>query len=391
MSKKNICIITEEFRPSFKGGIATWSTELANYLSLKNYNLRIFLKKRGGLNKFFNIKKLPYEISFMGGRDWAYFKKWYTMFYLYNYVKNYHKPIIFSTNWELSQGLILYKKYYKFSLITILHGLEVTRLKSAKYKKNIKNFEKTLFFSDKVLSVSNYTKNKAKSIININKEIDVIPNFVNTKSYYPDNKKNFLNSYNLDKDDIILLSLSRLVRRKGHYMVIDIMKDLIKKYSKIKYLIAGTGDTNYELELKKYVKKLNLTKNIVFLGHVNEEEKIVIYNLCNIFLMTSLPTDKEGNSEGFGITFLEANACGKPVIGTRVGGIPDAIENGKNGYIIKPNSCNELKKIIIKLLDNELLYSSICANSINHVKSNFDVNLIGKKFESLIDKLYDSL
>jgi phosphatidylinositol alpha-1,6-mannosyltransferase len=169
------------------------------------------------------------------------------------------------------------------------------------------------------------------------------------------------------------------------------MKDLIKKYSKIKYLIAGTGDTNYELELKKYVKKLNLTKNILFLGHVNEEEKIVIYNLCKIFLMTSLPTDKEGNSEGFGITFLEANACGKPVIGTRVGGIPDAIENGKNGYMIKPNSSNELKKIIIKLLDNELLYSTICANSINHVKNNFDVNLIGKKFESLIDKLYDSL
>ena len=65
-----------------------------------------------------------------------------------------------------------------------------------------------------------------------------------------------------------------------------------------------------------------------------KKKKIVIYNLCNIFLMTSLPTDKEGNSEGFGITFLEANACGKPVIGTRVGGIPDAIENGKRMGIL---------------------------------------------------------
>ena len=107
--------------------------------------------------------------------------------------------------------------------------------------------------------------------------------------------------------------------------------------------------------------------------------------------MTSLPTDEEGNSEGFGITFLEANACGKPVIGTRVGGIPDAIENGINGYLVKPNSSNELKKIVIKLLDNDLLYSWISKNSINHVKSNFDVSLIGKKFESLIDKLYHSL
>ena len=63
-----------------------------------------------------------------------------------NYLKIIIKPIIFSTNWELSQGLIFYKKYFKFSLITILHGLEVTRLKSKKYKKNIKNFKKTLSF-----------------------------------------------------------------------------------------------------------------------------------------------------------------------------------------------------------------------------------------------------
>ena len=59
--------------------------------------------------------------------------------------------------------------------------------------------------------------------------------------------------------------------------------------------------------------------------------------MCDIFLMTSLPTDSDGDSEGFGITFLEANACGKPVIGTDVGGISDAIIDGFNGFLIKPN------------------------------------------------------
>ena len=391
MIKKNICIITEEFRPSLKGGIATWSTELAGYFNKQNYNLNVYLKKRGGINKSFNIENLPYKLNLISGRDWAYFKKWYIALSLFNYLRKKNKPIIFSTNWELSQGLINYKKYFQFSLITVLHGLEVTRLKSKKYKKKIKDFEKTLLLSDRVISVSNFTKDRAKSIISINKEIDVIPNFVNTENFYPTDKKNLMYKYNLDEQDIVLLSLSRLVRRKGHFLVIDLIKNLTKKYSRIKYLIAGVGDLKYEFELKNYVKKLNLSKYINFLGYINEDEKNILYNLCHLFLMTSLPTDKEGNSEGFGITFLEANACGKPVIGTRVGGIPDAIENGVNGYLINPNSSDELKKIVIKLLDNDSLYSTISKNSINHVKNNFDVNIIGKKFDSLIDRLYDSL
>ena len=391
MIKKNICIITEEFRPSLKGGIATWSTELAGYFNKQNYNLNVYLKKRGGINKSFNIENLPYKLNLISGRDWAYFKKWYIALSLFNYLRKKNKPIIFSTNWELSQGLINYKKYFQFSLITVLHGLEVTRLKSKKYKKKIKDFEKTLLLSDRVISVSNFTKDRAKSIISINKEIDVIPNFVNTENFYPTDKKNLMYKYNLDEQDIVLLSLSRLVRRKGHFLVIDLIKNLTKKYSRIKYLIAGVGDLKYEFELKNYVKKLNLSKYINFLGYINEDEKNILYNLCHLFLMTSLPTDKEGNSEGFGITFLEANACGKPVIGTKVGGIPDAIENGVNGYLINPNSSDELKKIVIKLLDNDSLYSTISKNSINHVKNNFDVNIIGKKFDSLIDRLYDSL
>ena len=73
--------------------------------------------------------------------------------------------------------------------VTILHGLEVTRLKSKKYKKNIKSFRKTISLSDKVISVSNYTKKVAKSIIKDIKEIEVIPNFVNTKIFYPLTKK----------------------------------------------------------------------------------------------------------------------------------------------------------------------------------------------------------
>ena len=107
--------------------------------------------------------------------------------------------------------------------------------------------------------------------------------------------------------------------------------------------------------------------------------------------MTSLPMDMHGSSEGFGITFLEANSCGKPVIGTDVGGISDAIQNGYNGFLIKPNNLSELEKTIINIITNKKLYKSLSENSINHIKKNFDIKLVGKRYDMIINELYDTL
>ena len=391
INKKNICIVTEEFRPSLKGGIATWSREIADYFHSKSYNVTVYLKKHGGIKKSFNVNNLPYKIHLISGRDWAFFKKWYVFFSIFKYLKNKNKPIIISTNWELSQGIVFYKNIFQFSLVTILHGLEVTRLNSLKYNNRITSFKKTLMRSDKIISVSHYTKKVAESLNKYDIKIDVVPNFVNFKNFHPIDKKLFINDFTYRENDRILLTLSRLVKRKGHYTVIKALKPIISKNPNVFYLIAGTGDKSYEKELKHYVRKLNLEKNINFLGYISEAKKKIIYNLCDLYVMTSIPTDERGDSEGFGITFLEANACGKPVIGTNVGGISDAINDGFNGYLIKPNDPLELEKKITSIIYNNKLYKSLSENSINHIKKNFDIQLIGKRFDMIIDELYDTL
>ena len=391
INKKNICIVTEEFRPSLKGGIATWSREIADYFHSKSYNVTVYLKKHGGIKKSFDIKNLPYKIHLIAGRDWAFFKKWYIFFSIFKYLKNKNKPIIISTNWELSQGIFIYKNFFRFSLVTILHGLEVTRLNSSKYNNRIRGFKKTLMRSDKIISVSQYTKKVAESLNKHGIKIDVIPNFVNFKNFHPINKKLFINDFTYRETDIILLTLSRLVKRKGHRTVIKALKPIIRKNPNVFYLIAGTGDKSYEQELKHYVNKLNLEKNINFLGYISEARKKIIYNLCDLYIMTSMPTDERGDSEGFGITFLEANACGKPVIGTNVGGISDAISDGFNGFLIKPNDSLELEEKLISIINNKKLYKFLSENSIKHIKKNFDIQLIGKKFDMIINELYDSL
>ena len=85
-------------------------------------------------------KKLPYTINLIGGRDWSKFKKWFIRLSLRKYLKSEDSPVVISSNWELSEGLIPYKDKYNFCLVTVLHGLEVTRLESKKYTKRIKNF-----------------------------------------------------------------------------------------------------------------------------------------------------------------------------------------------------------------------------------------------------------
>jgi len=325
----------------------------------------------------------------MYGRDWSKFKKWYVSFYCKKYIKSSNNPIIISATWELSEGLIKHKKKYSFSLITVLHGLEVTRLNSNKYDKSIPKFIQTIDHSDQVIAVSNYTKNEAISITGIQKII-TIPNFVNTTEFFPQSTSECRNKFQLHHSDKILLSLSRLVKRKGHDIVIRAIQIVKEKIPEIKYLIAGTGDNPYKKMLKQLVNDLELQSYVHFVGYIEENKKPLLYNASDVYIMNSLDTDQKGDSEGFGITFLEANACGKPVIGTNVGGIPDALDNNVSGILVEPNDPNATAEAIIQLFSNKIFYNKLSVNGLSRVNNQFSLSNIGGKYQRIISSLSPS-
>ena len=334
-------------------------------------------------------RDLPYRLVFMYGRDWSKFKKWYVSFYCKKYIKSSNNPIIISATWELSEGLIKHKKKYSFSLITVLHGLEVTRLNSNKYDKSIPKFIQTIDHSDQVIAVSNYTKNEAISITGIQKII-TIPNFVNTTEFFPQSTSKCRNKFQLHDSDKILLSLSRLVKRKGHDIVIRAIQIVKEKIPEIKYLIAGTGDNPYKKMLKQLVNDLELQSYVHFVGYIEENKKPLLYNASDVYIMNSLDTDQKGDSEGFGITFLEANACGKPVIGTNVGGIPDALDNNVSGILVEPNDPNATAEAIIQLFSNKIFYNKLSVNGLSRVNNQFSLSNIGGKYQRIISSLSPS-
>lgn len=271
-----------------------------------------------------------------------------------------------------------------------MHGLEVTRLNSKKYQRLKKNFIKTIKYSDKVISVSNYTKNEAYKIINT-KKINVIPNFVNLDEFYPLKKSKIIKERKPYNGKKVILSLSRIVRRKGHHIVLKSLQYLKKEIPNFIYLIAGNGDTDYINELKALSKSLNINKNVKFLGFIEENEKNKIYNICDVYIMNSHQTNENGDSEGFGISFIEANACAKPVIGTKVGGVTDAIKNEVNGLLIEPNDPIQTYSAMICILKNKKMYDKISRQSLKLVKKDFDLEVIGQRYKEIIDELYDSV
>ncbi len=149
----------------------------------------------------------------------------------------------------------------------------------------------------------------------------------------------------------VLLTVARLESHKALDTVIGLMPELMKKIPNLVYVVVGTG--RQEAALKDMVRHLNLNGHVLFPGLIPEEELPALYNACDVFIMVS--KDLPSGNEGFGIVFLEANACGKPVIGGRSGGIPEAVIHGETGLLVDPNNPQEIYEAIVRLLTDDSL------------------------------------
>lgn len=168
---------------------------------------------------------------------------------------------------------------------------------------------------------------------------------------------------------IVLLSLGRLVERKGQDLVIAALPELVKKYPDLLYVIVGRGRD--QERLAGLADRHGVARFVRFDGFVPDERKAEYYQACDVYVMPSREIPERGDVEGFGLTFLEANACGKPVIGGRSGGCGEAIQHGVNGFLVDPGSPRELIEAIATLLDDREAYRRMAQRSMEYVRSRF--------------------
>ncbi len=296
------------------------------------------------------------------------------LFYAFKIIRKEKIDIIHS-HWIIPSGLIgvAIKKAFKKPHITTAHAGDVFTIRKSKILSNIGSvvFKK----SNKITANSNFTKNVITSIDNTIKDnVEIIPMGVDTSRFNPKKKIDIRKTFSADH---LILSVGRLVDKKGLKYLIMAMKDVVEEFPTAKLLIGGLGPEKENLECLS--ESLDMKDNVVFVGSIKKSDLPTYYASSDIFILPSIET-KGGDTEGLGVVLLEAMASGIPVIGSNIGGITDIIKDNDNGFLTQPGNMKDISNKIINTLSDEKLRQKFSENGLKTIQERFSWDVVTEKF-----------
>ena len=370
--------------PPFPGGISQWAYGITNAFLEAGHSVTVYTRAKAiGDSKIHH--KCRYTVIKMYGHDFNKFRMIYSSYYTIKIFLSGKFDIFIAGTWNLAFMAVFLSKFFSMKTVVVAHGWEVTReIKGIKFR------ELQYVFNNSTtnIAVSHFTRQHIIVKLNISEDrIKVLPNGVDLKRFHKINDfQDIQKRWQLDGKKIVL-TLARIVERKGHDIVIKAMPKVISKVPGAIYMIAGNGSNKIITDLHRLIHQLKLEDHVIFIGYVNDEDLIKYYNLCDVYIMVSRVLEDEGDIEGFGISYLEANACEKPVIGGNSGGIPDAIVDGKTGFLVNPYDENEVADTIIMLLTNPDLAQEIGKTGFHRIKQELTwQRIVEKLLPMVLDK-----
>lgn len=202
--------------------------------------------------------------------------------------------------------------------------------------------------AERIISISGYTRRRLAELIDARKVI-VIPGGVDYDRFNGESEVPAPGAFG----GRFLLSVGQLKERKGFDLCVRAYRRVAPDFPGLRYYLVGDcGDEPYVRRLQMLVA--GDADSIQLLGTVDDETLLRLYQHCALFLLTPR-TDRAGHFEGFGLVYLEAGACGKPVIGTSGSGAEDAIVDGQTGLLVRPDDVEDLVRALRSLLSDRTL------------------------------------
>jgi N-acetyl-alpha-D-glucosaminyl L-malate synthase BshA len=270
--------------------------------------------------------------------------------------------------------------------VVTLHGSDVHTLGlDPAYKPVVKH---TVENADAVTSVSNFLKKKAKDELGIKREIEVIPNFIDTVNFSPTpgfrltvesgcvSFRTGSETKAIDPEEKVLLHASNFRPVKRVVDLVEIMRIIVDHNPKVRLVIAGDGPTRIEVERR--IEALDLCHNVHLLGIKSNMKEIMCS--ADAFVLNS-------TLEGMPLVLLEAMSCALPVITTPAGGIPELVRPGIDGLVTKGFEQEEYAQVILEILEDEELRRKMAQAGRQRVKDQFSADRIVPKYEKLFENV----
>jgi L-malate glycosyltransferase len=249
---------------------------------------------------------------------------------------------------------------------TTLHGTDITLVGLEPSYLSAVKF--SIESSDSVTAVSRFLREKTLTNYGITKEIEVIPNFVDTKKYKRVDAGKFRKQVSPNGEKVLVhVSNFRKVKRVPD--TVRIFHQVQKEVPSRLILVGDGPDRSYTEQL---CRELEISNNVLFMG--KQSDLVEILSVSDIFLMPS-------QSESFGLSALEAMSCGVPVISSSVGGLPELQVHGETGYIAEFADIDRMAKYTIELLNDANKYNRFSEAARNRAVVHFDIDKIVPKYE----------
>jgi phosphatidylinositol alpha-1,6-mannosyltransferase len=378
-----ILLVTPDF-PLWDGGISTVSYELTKALNQAGVSTAVVSPQQtpGDLN--FD-RSLSFDVVRLANPKARIIAPYYQRLRLFSLLHRYRPRAAIACCWfPCGFALAKLKRFINGPLAIIVHGSELIHYKFRSPFWRSRMYV-TLTAADILIPVSHYVE---KMLIDLGlppEKIEVVENGVDPGAFLGILNQDLARQQLGIADEKILLTVARLVARKGQDMVLRALPKILQRVPNVKYVVVGKG--SYEGRLRELTRELHLEPHVVFTGFVPQHELPLYYWASDIFVMPSRIERESGDVEGFGITFLEANMCGKPVVAGLSGGVEDAVVDGKTGFLVNPTSEKEIAEKIITLLSNENMAALLGSQGQKRILDGFTWNHIAQRYISILGPL----
>lgn len=363
------------------GGSGVIATELAKLLAEKGYEIHFitsnipFRLKRIYPNIYYHeVEMTHYPVFQYPPYDLALANKMAE-------VINREKIDILHVHYAMPHAIcaILAKEMvqHDVKIVTTLHGTDITVLGVDPSLTNMIRFG--IERSDRVTAVSKSLVDQTKEMLSVEKDINVIYNFVDEREYRERDETHLKSEYNIHKDDKVIIHIS-------NFRPVKRVKDVIYAFEKIakevpsKLLLVGDGP-EYSV-VCQLVSELGLRDRVLFLG--KQENVAELLSISDLKLLVS-------QKESFGLVLLEAMACGVPCIGTNAGGIPEVIDQEETGFICEVGDIDEIARRSIQLLTDDEKWMEFSRNGLHRVRNEFHSETIVKQYEDIYYNLLNGV